>query len=187
MMHDNYARIVQRWLETVVIGLELCPFAERELCADRVRFAVTNAASEEQLLESLLAELVLLGDSPDIETTLLIHPHVLADFSAYNQFLDHADQLLIGMGLEGEVQIASFHPDYQFADTGPDDAENYTNRSPYPILHLLREASLEKAIAATPDIDEVPARNIQKMNDLGLQRLRQMLAACYAEEAGKGV
>ena len=129
------------------MGLNLCPFAKRELLANRVRFSVTQVATEEQLLAELQGELERLNSDDSIETTLLIHPEVLQDFYCYNQFLDYVDGLLREMALEGVYQVASFHPDYQFGGTEPDDAENYTNRSPYPILQLIREASLEKAVA----------------------------------------
>ena len=158
-----------------MVALNLCPFANRELIADRVRFVVSDARSEVALLKALAFELEFLGRTPSVETTLVIHPHVLADFSHYNQFLDNADRLLVALELEGLFQIASFHPDYQFADTDIDDAENYTNRSPVPILHLLREASLEKAIASTTDVDQIPQRNIETMNRLGTESLRSML------------
>jgi hypothetical protein len=169
---------VRRWVESFVIDLNLCPFAKREMVARRVRFIVVDAATEATLLDALAVELDLLSQTPEIETTLVIHPEVLGEFDDYNQFLDIADRLLVDMGLEGVFQIASFHPDYQFAGTEPDDAENYTNRSPFPILHLLREASLEKAIAATPDIEQVPERNIATMNSLGVETLGAMLRSC---------
>ena len=137
-----------------------------------MRFSVTNAATDVQLLQALEAELELLSKNVAIETTLLIHPQVLADFEDYNQFLGLADGLLEQMQLDGVFQFASFHPDYQFADSHPDDAENYTNRSPHPILHLLREESLARAIEHTADIDQIPVRNIQKMNELGTERLK---------------
>ena len=179
MEHDTIVPTVRRWVETVVVGLNLCPFAKRELAKDRVRFAVTQSQTEEQLLLALHEELELLGSDSSIETTLLIHPFVLRNFHAYNQFLEDADALLRAMELEGVYQIASFHPDYQFEGTDPDDAENYTNRSPYPMLHVLREESLERAIAEFPDVEEIPARNIQRMNELGRDRLRVLLAACF--------
>ena len=103
---------------------------------------------------------------------MLIHPDVLKNFSDYNQFLDMVDGLLAQMDLEGVFQVASFHPEYQFADTDVDDPENYTNRSPYPVLHILREETIERAIASTPDIDQVPARNIERMNSIGTEKLR---------------
>jgi len=134
---NQYIAATRCWLESVVIELNLCPFAGQQLRDDRVKFSVTNAATEVQLLQALEAELELLSKNVTIETTLLIHPQVLADFEDYNQFLGLADGLLEQMQLDGVFQIASFHPDYQFADSHPDDAENYTNRSPHPILHIL--------------------------------------------------
>jgi hypothetical protein len=185
MEDDTVIRTVHRWVETVVVGLNLCPFAKRELAKDRIRFAVTQSQTEEQLLLALHEELELLSSDSSIETTLLIHPLVLQDFHAYNQFLEDADALLRATDLEGVYQVASFHPDYQFEGTDPDDAENYTNRSPYPMLHVLREESLERAIAEFPDVDEIPARNIQRMNELGRDRLRILLEACF-NSAGNG-
>ena len=169
---------VRRWLTSVVIGLDLCPFAARELDNNRVRFAVSNAQSEDHLLADLSAELALLNSESAIETTLLIHPGVLTDFADYNQFLDLADLLLRESGNEGVFQVASFHPEYMFAGTAKDDAENYTNRSPYPMLHILREESLERAIASHPDIDDVPVQNIRQMNALGRKRLKALLEQC---------
>ena len=169
---------MRRWVDDVVVGLNLCPFAQRELVADRVRFTVTDVSSESDLLEELASELELLSSTPTIETTLLIHPHILDDFLQYNQFLDYADKLLEHLKLDGEFQIASFHPNYQFAETDADDPENFTNRSPYPVLHLLREASLEKAIANTADIDQIPIRNIDTMNRIGAESLQATLRAC---------
>ena len=170
---------VRRWVETIVVDLNLCPFAKRELVKNRVRFAVTQAITEEQLLSALQSELELLSTEPAIETTLLIHPDVLHDFYDYNQFLSYAEGLLLQMKLEGVFQIASFHPDYQFAGTDSADAENYTNRSPYPMLHLIREESLERAIAAYPDVDKIPLRNTELMSILGEDKLQRLLQACF--------
>ena len=130
----------RRWVDRLVVGENLCPFAKRELVQDRVRFAVSGAQNDMSLLEDLGAELERLLAQPELETTLLIHPQVLTEFLDFNDFLGQADELLRRSGLEGVFQLASFHPHYQFAGTDPDDAENYTNRSPYPVLHLLREA-----------------------------------------------
>lgn len=168
----------RRWVEALVVGENLCPFAGRELENDRVRFTVTDAKSEEELLEALKAEMDQLDADPAIETTLLIHPHALADFLDYNDFLSLVDALLAQAGREGVYQVASFHPGYRFVDTGEDDAENCTNRSPYPMLHLLREASVERAIDGHPDIEAVPSRNIGRMNELGHDHLQALLAAC---------
>ena len=127
---------------------------------------------------ALESEIELLNSDAAIETTILIHPNVLQDFMDYNQFLDLADGLLAQMGSQGVYQIASFHPHYQFASTEPEDAENYTNRSPWPILHLIREESMEKAIASYPDIDQVPQRNVALMNETGVEKLRVLLRSC---------
>lgn len=169
---------VRRWVEDLVVGLNLCPFAGRELVRDRVRFVVTEATTEGQLLEALGTELVLLNEDASVETTLLIHPDVLQDFFDYNQFLDTAEQLLAQTGLEGVYQIASFHPDYQFAGTDVSDVENFTNRSPYPLLHILREASLERSIATYPDIEQIPVRNVELMNSLGREKLQSLILGC---------
>ncbi|MGI9308536.1 MAG: DUF1415 domain-containing protein [Gammaproteobacteria bacterium] len=179
MSEDKFIVAVRQWVESLVIDLNLCPFAKRELVNDRVRFAVADATTEAQLLTSLQAELELLTSDPAIETTLLIHPLVLQDFLDYNQFLNAADSLLAEMQLEGVYQIASFHPKYQFAGTQPDDAENYTNRSPHPILHLIREDSLERVVAEFPDTTQIPARNIELMNRLGQDKLQALLRSCF--------
>mgnify|MGYP003626018886 CR=1 FL=1 len=170
---------VKRWVESVVVQLNLCPFAKRELAENRVRFTTTPATEEHTLLEAVACELRLLENQASIETTLLIHPHVLQDFAGYNQFLDHAEELLRQMQLEGTYQIAGFHPHYQFAGTAASDAENYTNRAPYPLLHLLREDSLEAAIENHPDTTAIPTRNIALMNQLGEKKLQSLISACY--------
>ena len=179
MDNEAIATTVQRWVENLVVELDLCPFAGRELLNNRVRFAVTESTTIEQLLASLVTELELLNEDATVETTLLIHPEVLQDFLDYNQFLDAVDDLLVQMELEGKFQIASFHPNYQFADTDADDVENYTNRSPYPILNILREASLECAVSAYPDVDQIPVRNIEKMNSLGTESLQALMQRCF--------
>lgn len=172
---------VRNWVDTFVVGMNLCPFAKRELVKKRVRFVTTAATTQEQLLMDLQTELEVLNADPTVETTLLIHPDVLQDFYDYNDFLSFADSLLVDMELEGTYQIASFHPDYQFGGTQPDDAENYTNRAPYPVLHLLREESLERVIADYPNVDDIPERNIKLMNDLGQDKLRSLLRSCLSE------
>jgi hypothetical protein len=156
-------------MEKSVIGLNLCPFAENPYRGNRVRFAVSEQRSAAGLLEDLRAELQALAaaDSKDLETTLLIHPWVLADFMEYNDFLEVCDATVAELNLEGELQVASFHPQYQFAESQPDDIENYTNRSPYPMLHLLREASVERAIEAVGDTEEIYRRNIRTLRALG--------------------
>ncbi|MEE4249642.1 MAG: DUF1415 domain-containing protein [Alcanivoracaceae bacterium] len=170
---------VRHWVKTFVMEMNLCPFAKYEMLNNRVRFVTTTAITEEQLLMSLQEELQLLDNDPSVETTLLIHPNVLQDFYDYNQFLSYADKLILEMGLEGIYQVASFHPDYQFGGTDFDDAENYTNRSPYPLLHIIREASLERAIAEYPDVDQVPARNVALMNSLGRDKLQALFESLF--------
>lgn len=178
MKNDEIIAAVQRWVQSFVVDMNLCPFAKRELTRNRVRFALTAAETEEALLMALQAELELLNSNTAIETTLLIHVNVLQDFDDYNQFLNYTDKLLRQTGLEGVYQIASFHPHYRFDGTGSDDAENYTNRSPYPMLHIIREESLAGAIAESANVDQIPARNIALMDKLGQARLRTLLQAC---------
>lgn len=175
---EEIIHAVRQWVETFVVGMNLCPFAKRELVKKRVRFVTTAATTAEQLLQVLQTELELLNEDPSVETTLLIHPAVLQDFYDFNDFLDCADSLLVDMELEGIYQLASFHPDYQFGGTRPGDAENYTNRAPYPVLHLLREESLERVIADYPDVDDIPERNIALMNRLGQDKLEALLKLC---------
>jgi len=175
----------RRWVESVVVDLNLCPFASKALIDNRVRFSVSEAVTEEQLLDELQVELSLLDHEPTIETTLLIHPGVLQEFDHYNQFLDKADRLLEILQLQGVYQVASFHPDYRFADTNRDDVENFTNRSPYPALHLIREDSLERALAEFPDADQIPARNIALMENLGRQKLITLMQACLIDAGSK--
>ncbi len=157
------------WLERAVIGLNLCPFAKAAYVKQRVRFTVSAATSDEALLDDLIVALQDLhaADPGECETTLLIHPAALGDFLDYNDFLDVADAALDALGLTGVIQVASFHPQYQFAGSAPDDIENFTNRAPYPLLHLLREDSIEQAVDSYPDVDDIPARNIATLKKLG--------------------
>jgi len=167
---------VKKWVEDIVIGLNLCPFAKKELVKNRIRFEVCAANTEEELTLKLNQELEYLFAHDDVETSLLILTNVLQNFYDYNQFLDVADALIQKLDFEGEFQIASFHPDYQFADTELDDVENYTNRAPYPILHILREASLERAIDTYPDVDDIPKKNIALLQNMGKRKIRVLFA-----------
>jgi hypothetical protein len=157
------------WLERAVIGLNLCPFAKAVHARGQVRYVVSHATTEEELLADLLFELRLLADADAdaVETTLLIHPHVLGDFLDYNDFLEIADAAVSELDLDGELQVASFHPDYRFADTTPDDIANFSNRAPYPTLHLLRETSVDRAVAAFPEAGQIYERNIETLRKLG--------------------
>ena len=166
---DDIVSDTQKWLERAVIGLRLCPYAAPVYSANRLRFCVSEARTPEELLLDLARELrTLESKSPvECETTLLIHPHALGEFADYNDFLSVADTLLTELDLEGELQIASFHPGYQFAGSAPDDIENYTNRSPYPMLHLLREASVAAAIAGGADAEVICDANMRTLRNLG--------------------
>lgn len=162
---------VRRWVKEIVIGWNLCPFAKREFVSERIQFQVSQATDQESLLLDLATEIERLDREQKVETTLLIHPRVLSDFADYNDFLALADELLAELEREGVYQIASFHPDYQFHGTEPGDPENYTNRSPYPLLHLLREESMSLAVEKYPDVSEIPENNIELMNSYGKEKL----------------
>lgn len=179
MSNQNIITPTKNWVEKIVAGMNLCPFAKREIVKDRVRYTVSEVTAQDQLLMDLKMELELLNANTDIETTLFIHPNILHDFYDYNDFLELTDSLLVEMKLDGIYQIASFHPDYQFGGTDFDDAENYTNRSPYQMLHLIREASLEKAVTNYPDPDNIPERNIKLMNELGTDKMKELLEKCF--------
>lgn len=160
----------QAWLERAVIGLNLCPFAKSVHVKGQVRYAVNTETDSTKLLEMLVEELKYLStaDPASVDTTLLIATHCLDDFLDFNDFLDHADLALDELGLEGTLQIASFHPDYQFAGTTADDITNYTNRSPYPTLHLIREDSIARAVEAFPDPEAIFDTNMRNLKALGL-------------------
>ena len=170
-MDEQIIADVEQWLDEVVIGLELCPFAAKPRREKRVRIAVSHATDEEALLNDLQAELERLSDTPaaELETTLLAIPDMLEDFADYNDFLDAVDLWVEQFGWEGELQVASFHPQYQFADTEADDPGNLTNRSPWPLLHIIREDSLEQVIEHYPDVDAIPERNVRRMNALSAE------------------
>jgi hypothetical protein len=172
----------RRWLERAVIGLNLCPFAKAVYVKQQVRFVLSDASTPEALLEQLAEELLLLRDTPsdEIDTTLIVHPDVLQDFLDYNDFLDNADAAVETLELEGVLQVASFHPSYQFAGTAFDDIGNYTNRSPYPTLHLLREDSVSRAVEAFPDADQIVDRNIETLDRLGLHGWNKLFGAAAA-------
>ena len=174
---DDPVAITRRWLERAVIGLNLCPFAKAVVAKKQVRFVLSDATTPEALLAELGEELLRLRDTPaeQIDTTLLIHSQVLGDFLDYNDFLDDADALVEALALDGVLQVASFHPDYQFAGSAPDDVENFTNRAPYPILHLLREDSVARAVAAFPDPDAIVERNIETLRGIGVDGWKKLL------------
>lgn len=169
--------MTRRWVERVVVGLNLCPFAKAVQARGQVRYVLSGAETPEALLADLVEALRHLADTPaeQADTTLLVHPGVLGDFLDYNDFLDIADAAVAELGLEGVIQVASFHPDYRFADSDPGDIENHSNRSPFPMLHLLREASIDRAVAAYPDPDAIIERNQDTLRRLGHAGLRRVI------------
>lgn len=166
---DEAVAATRAWVEKAVVGLNLCPFARAVHIGGRICYSVSAARDADELVADLAREISALmeADPEERETTLLIHPHVMGDFLDYNDFLDIADATVEALGYTGELQVASFHPQYQFAGTAPDDVENYSNRSPYPTLHLLREESIERAVEAVPDTDSIYENNIETLKRLG--------------------
>lgn len=175
------------WVESTVIHYNLCPFSGQVFAHDRVSFEVSLATTEEQLLEDCLIAIQQMLAMPreQVETSLLIHPHIMTSFDDYNNFLGMIDVLLAETKLEGIVQVASFHPDYCFAECDENDAANFTNRSPYPMLHLLREESISEAVdewaERSLDVEQIPVRNIETLRKLGADILASQLQACYRE------
>jgi len=168
-------RATRQWLEQVVVGLNLCPFARRVLDGGSVRIVVSDETDMEALLMAFATELARLENEPAIETTLLVLASAVPDFLEYLDLLDMAQAWLEEQELEGVYQLASFHPDYQFADSDPDDEANYTNRSPFPVIHLLREESVEGAVASHPNAEGIPERNISVAREKGLAYWQNLL------------
>ncbi|HRL01115.1 MAG TPA: DUF1415 domain-containing protein [Vitreoscilla sp.] len=168
---NHIAEETLHWLQTAVIGLNLCPFAKAVFNKGLIRIEVSHARHLDDFLEHLDRELLLLRDTPadEIETTLLVEPQLFANFELFNDVLDITDQVLVEHGLEGVIQIAPFHPQFQFADSEPNAISNYTNRSPYPTLHLIREDSIAKAMQAFPDADTIFERNIALLEQMGIE------------------
>lgn len=173
------------WVDRAVIGLNLCPFAKAVQVKSQIRYVVTDAADTDALVEALRAELRLLADADpaQVETTLLIHPRVLTNFLDFNEFLGVADAALEALGYAGVLQVASFHPQYQFAGTAADDVTNATNRSPYPTLHLLREESIDRAVVAFPEAESIYEHNIRTLQALGAQEWAALQERCRRDAA----
>lgn len=169
----------RRWIESIVIGLNLCPFARRVFSEEKIRYVLVDAGTEAELLEALDREMRYLVSQPpaSVETTLLILPNALPDFLDFNDFLDPAEQLVEDLGYTGVLQIASFHPGYIFAGTKSGAVENYTNRSPYPMLHLLREESISNLDATEEELEAIPPRNARTLKALGKAEVLRRLAA----------
>ena len=177
----------RRWVQRAVIGLNLCPFAKSVEVKEQVRYVVSHAARTKPLLVDLKRELLAIAaaDPAVLDTTLLVAPDGFADFLEFNDMLDRADKLLVDLDLDGVLQIASLHPQYQFADTEPDDITNFTNRAPYPTLHLLREESVDRAVAAFPNAEAIFETNMQTMQDLGQEGWAALgvAASVYKDQA----
>ena len=169
----------KQWLHSFVIAHNICPFAKKEDDSNSIHYEVVSQKETEKQLFALIEACKQLDATSDKETTLLIYPHSLATFDAYLDFLDLANQLMQQQGYEGIYQLASFHPEYQFHGSAKNDPSNYTNRSPYPMLHIIREASLEKVLSHYPNPEKIPERNIQYTQELGERYLNALLLACY--------
>ncbi len=165
----------KNWVEEIVIGLDLCPFASQPFQNETIEYTVNAGDSIEQHLQQLADSFSRLDESAVIETSLLIYPEAYQKFDNYLELLDYANQLLEDLNYTGSYQIASFHPDYQFEGSTENDASNFSNRSPYPMLHLIREADLEKAIANYPSIEQVPENNIKKLREIGYKEMQSKL------------
>ena len=178
---DNEAIVksVIHWFEQAVLGLNLCPFARRPYESNSIEFCLSTASDDEACLTDVYNNLDKLDSHPEIETLVIILSSHLVNFDDYNQFLDLVDGLLEQEGWTGIYQVASFHPDYCFSDCDIDARENWTNRSPYPLLHLIRESSLSAVIESHPDIDSIPLKNIQTMNDLSALQMSSIFGARY--------
>lgn len=184
-MSDLVIAETRAWVDRVVIGLNLCPFAKAPQAKGQVRYVVSEAADPEALMACLIGELNRLAETSErsIETTLLIHPQVLTDFADYNDFLGLAEHAVSELGLEGVIQVASFHPHYQFAGTAIDDVSNATNQSPYPTLHLIREDSIERAVSAFPQAQAIFEANIATMQRLGADGWAALQRQCREDAA----
>ena len=169
MNADTVIAQTRTWLEEAVIGLNLCPFAKAVHVKGQVRYVVSQATDVEALQQALAEQLqdLAAADPAQVDTTLLIHPNVLQDFEDFNQFLGLAEEMVEALGLDGVLQVASFHPQFQFAGTSPDDVSNATNRAPYPTLHLLREESIDRAVEAFPEAETIYEANIETLERLG--------------------
>ncbi len=179
VFEEQIQKKVVAWLKDFVVGLNLCPFARPITNSDALRVAVCGASDEEGVAEAVLNEFSLIQNvsESEIATTLIVFPRALLRFDEYLAFLDGAEQLLHEMDLVGILQLASFHPDYQFAGEPMDAVSHYTNRAPFPMIHLLREDMVTRALEAFPDPEQIPARNIQTLEALGLERIQEMLTA----------
>lgn len=175
---ESYQSVTENWVKQVIMKFNLCPFARREVERGSIRYAVLEEQKPNAVLLALLAECALLDRDPTVETTLVILPRGFEGFYAYLDLVDLAEEMLLEQGYEGKYQLASFHPDYCFEGEAQDDAANYTNRSPYPTLHLIREASMEKVLAEYPNPEAIPERNVEFARRKGADFFIKLLANC---------
>jgi len=175
------------WLKKIVIENNFCPFAAKPFMENRIRYFVSESQTDKALVDDIIEELILLknSDVKEIETSLIIVPNCLEDFDSYNQFLSIVDEIVMSLNLEGDIQVASFHPQYCFADLDVDDVRNYSNRSLYPMFHLIREESVSRAAVTYPDLHEIPERNQKQLLSMGLTSLKQQLSKCCVDELEK--
>ncbi len=178
-MSDPTTQHTRKWLEDVVIAHNFCPFAKRELINRSIQFEVINSSDIESCLETLILACEHLDENSATETTLLIIPNGFTDFEDYLDLVDIAERLLEARRYDGIYQLASFHPNYCFADSSPDDPANYTNRSPYPMLHLLREATIERSLKNIDNPESIPLSNIERARSLGSTALEKQLEECF--------
>jgi hypothetical protein len=178
-MHQSISPIAAQhtlnWLRSFIIEYNLCPFAKGPVNKETLRIQVSETRKKAQALEDLMLEIQLLDNQSEIETTLLVFTESFKDFFAYLDFVDLAERLIVEQGYEGIYQLATFHPGYYFADTDPEDVSNYSNRSPYPMIHILREEALEKAISSYGNTELIPEKNIETLNQLGIAKIKKIL------------
>jgi hypothetical protein len=179
MTSPPYIQHSQKWLEDVIVAHNFCPFAKRELIKNSIRFDVVEHQDIEPCLEALIAACETMDEDAEVETTLLILPNGFTDFESYLDLLDVSERILEARRYEGVYQLASFHPNYCFDEADSDDPANYTNRSPYPMLHLLREASIEASLKNIEDPEAIPLNNIERARSIGLEALEKQLENCY--------
>jgi uncharacterized protein len=184
--HPQVIAETRAWVDRAVIGLNLCPFAKAVQARGQIRYVVSDATNVDELFDALCAEMhrLVAADAAEIDTTMLMHPHVLTDFLDFNDFLDVADEALEELGYDGVLQVASFHPRFQFEGTEADDVTNATNRAPYPTLHLLREESVDRAVAAFPEAETIYEKNMRTLEALGTEGWASLMAQCRTDAAG---
>lgn len=182
MQDDQVILHTKKWVKNVVIGLNLCPFANKEYINNAIRYQVSDTLDLSEAMLDLIDELKYLDNNETISTTLLIFKEGLSDFDEYLYLVQLCEKLIKKEGYEGIYQIATFHPEYIFEGSNEEDASNFTNRSPYPMIHILREEQLEEAIEKFPDTETIPERNIELTRKLGINKMKQLLAACFESE-----